>query len=869
VTLKQGKTPIRLTFFEKTGEQDLIVTWSGPGVDQEKLSIRRSESPQERALNTLAGIFEDRKQYVTAADTWRDNIDRFGPGRNQWKQKRLDQIVGNWGRMESTGMHPAGSKVELGFTFRNATEVSFTAHRIKHDQFLKDMKNYIKSDPKNLDWNKTSVDRLGRRLVYDNETRYVGKEVAAWDQKLKPEKGHGDKRVELKTPLSEAGIYLVKANLTDGNTTRILVWVTDTIIVDRPVHENHVYFLADAKTGKPIPNATLEFFGYRKNYVRNERRYRTRTINFAEKSDTNGLVYPERKLFEQGFSWLITSSGEDGGRFAALGFSRASFSALKEIGYHRAKAYIVTDRPVYRPDQTVEISSWVRHARYDLKNISRYAGQRFTVRLQDPQRKQILEKEFTADEYGRFDLKYELPDDAKLGAYNLTVVAKNFADPVTDRKRKLYQLGSLQFRVEEYKKPEFEVTVDAPAEPSKLGERIEATIMAKYYFGAPVNNAKVKYTVRRTEHDTSWIPPRPWDWFYGPGYWWFTPDYEWYPGWRRWGCFRPGWFRAGPPEIVQENTVEIGEDGTVKVEIDTAVTKALHGDTDHRYEITAEVVDESRRTIVGKGSVIAAREPFKVFTWLDGGHFVVGDDIKANFKGRTPDGKPVQGQGKATLFSITYGDENEPEEEEVRSWDVDTDVNGGAELPIKAHKAGQYRLSYALTDAKGNQREGATLITVRGRGFDGEGFRFNDIELTLDKAEYQPGDRVKLLVSTARKKSTVALFIRPAHGVYPKPIVMSLKGGGEVKEIEIAKKDMPNIFVEAFTVSDGRVFNTQRKIVVPPEKRVLTVDVEPSETRYKPGETGMVKITLSDIDGNPFKGNAVVTVYDKSVEYIS
>src|SRR5438132_10533976 len=86
------------------------------------------------------------------------------------------------------------------------------------------------------------------------------------------------------------------------------------------------------------------------------------------------------------------------------------------------------------------------------------------------------------------------------------------------------------------------------------------------------------------------------DWLYGRGYWWFASDYAWYPGWREWGCARPvpPWWGPGgyrPPEVVIENEVEIGPDGTVPVAIDTKPAKELHGDQDHQYAITAEVVD--------------------------------------------------------------------------------------------------------------------------------------------------------------------------------------------------------------------------------------------------------------------------------------
>ena len=95
-----------------------------------------------------------------------------------------------------------------------------------------------------------------------------------------------------------------------------------------------------------------------------------------------------------------------------------------------------------------------------------------------------------------------------------------------------------------------------------LGEKITATIKAKYYFGSPVTKAKVKYKVNRTSYNERWYPVGPWDWFYGPGYWWFAYDYAWYPGWQHWGCLRPmpfWWPHANqPPELVADQEVDIG-----------------------------------------------------------------------------------------------------------------------------------------------------------------------------------------------------------------------------------------------------------------------------------------------------------------------
>jgi uncharacterized protein YfaS (alpha-2-macroglobulin family) len=111
--------------------------------------------------------------------------------------------------------------------------------------------------------------------------------------------------------------------------------------------------------------------------------------------------------------------------------------------------------------------------------------------------------------------------------------------------------------------------------------------------------------------------------------------------------------------------------------------------------------------------------------------------------------------------------------------------------------------------------------------------------------------------------------VRPANGVYLRPEILRLKGKSSEHTIAIRKKDMPNFFVEAFTVSDGKVYTELREIVVPPEKRVLNVDVLPSAESYRPGESATVQVRVSDFDGNPFFGSTVMSVYDKAVEYIS
>ncbi|HSI34601.1 MAG TPA: MG2 domain-containing protein, partial [Tepidisphaeraceae bacterium] len=829
------------------------------------------------SLQQLGQEYEDRQQYPTAAPYWKDVValltarrDKFEPNSNPWKaantqvvsaQNRVDQILNNWGAFEPVMTQEAGQEGVFDFRFRNGKKVAFEAFEIDYRKLLDDVKAYLKSNPPQLSWENIAIDQIGMQLVEGKKGQYLGKQVAKWDLELTPRENHFDRRITVKSPLKKAGAFFVKAKMEGGNTAHIVMWISDTVLVKKPIDGGSYYFLADATTGQPVAKATVDFFGWEQRHIK-DRQYQVLTDQFAEKTDDDGQVVLKTKDANQRKQWLVTAT-DDTGRLATVGFSGIWQRQYLDHDHHynQVRIFGITDRPVYRPGNTVKLKTWVAKSQYDQLGKSPFAGTSLVLQIHNPRGDKVFEKGYTLDEYGGTDGELPLPKDTTLGAYNVAAFVNG------------EQLGNYAFRVEEYKKPEFEVKVDAPSEPVALGETVTATITAKYYFGAPVTDAKVKYKVTRTAHHVEWFPAGRWDWMYGTGYWWFSPDYVWYPGFREWGCFRPFPIWAprpfAQPEIVAEREVPVGPDGTIKVEIDTALAKATHGDLDHKYTLSAEVTDQSRRTIVGTGSVIAARKPFKVYAWVHRGYYRAGDVIEASFKAQTPDLKPVQGKGQLKLLKVTYDKDMKPTEQVVETWDLPTDAQGESRQQFKAIDAGQYRLSYTVTDTKNHAIEGGYLVVVRGDNFDGKNYRFNDVELVLDKKEYKDGDKISVMVNTNRENAVVALFVRPANGVYLPPKILRLKGKSAVEEIEVSKKDMPNIFVEALTIGGGNAFTETREIVVPPESRILKVDLVAKKTDYKPGEKVGFQVKLTEPNGEPFVGSTVVTVYDKSVEYIS
>lgn len=862
-----------------TGEKRITLPDEFNPIALLKTIIDREDDSLATALSQLYEIRMSRHQYPAAADLQQRQLELAKDAEDRkFHAEQKQQIVGHWLRLESVSAQVAGDPATIDIRYRNGDSVSFTARSVDVALLLSDVKDYLDSQPDRVAREKLEVENIGHRLVVSNETKYLGPTVASWTSELSPSDNHFDATMTVTTPLNKAGAYLLTATMKDGNTESIVVWLQDTAITRKSVDSGTLLFVSDAETGAGIAAADIEFFGYTLKRIANTRNYSVTTSRLADRTDENGLCLPDAGRVSS--QRVLTIARTADGRLAYDGFDslwRARRRHPQDMS--ATKVYTITDRPIYRPGHKVEFRMWVRQPKFQSAEAA-HAMEKFTLQLRNNKNELLLEQDVTTDRWGGIDGTYELPEAAGLGRYRLQLgrMVPSTAYRNVNGRRQAYQrtrfqqLGQGTFVVEEYRKPEYEVTIDAPTAPVQLGEKITATVKAQYFFGAPVTDATVRYKVNRTPKDTRWFPVARWDWLYSSGYWWFAPDYTWYPGWNRWGCFGPmpfwrGW-QTDPPETVLEGEAKIGPDGQYQLTIDTAAALAEHGNSDHNYAISVEVVDQSRRTITGSGNVLVAREPFSVFVWPDRGIYKADDTIDLSFQARTPDGRPVAASGTVRLLSLSYAD-GQPQETEQEIWDVTTDDAGQGRQQMVIREAGQYRISVTLTDEKGNKREGGYVVYVRGRGNDARGYRFNDLELITDKREYAPGEKVQLQINTNRAGSTVLLFVRPLDGVCPPPQVIKLDGKSITRDIDVGTADMPNFYLEAMTISDGRVHSQIREVLVPPEQRVTNVEVVPGQDSWQPGENATVKLKLTDLDGRPVSGNVVISVYDASLEAIA
>ncbi|MDD5598830.1 MAG: MG2 domain-containing protein, partial [Victivallaceae bacterium] len=695
-------------------------------------------------LVKLAEIYRNRRQYVKAVDMLREIIRITDSKRRQSYIDELKQITGNWVQLLDCETFPAGARPTVNLKFRNATKVSCKLTKVKIKTFLDDIKEKLKDDQARKEMFKLGFQpqQIGNWLLDNRGKRYLDGSAAQWDEHLKPPAGHFDGTVQFKLPVSEAGVYFLEATAEEGNTSRIIVWLSNTALLEREADGGKLYIVTDALTGKPLDFCRMRFFGYKAEYIRDKSRrdsrqgkYELTFDEFSARTDAEGMAFVEAAKFKQGMQYMLEAGAGD--YFGVLGFSgfycrRYSIQKMNRM----QKVYGITDRPIYKPGQMVNFNYWLRVVGYERDDfIDNFSGRTVKLTVRSPRRK-ILEKEFKTDNFGAFSSSFTLPGDADLGTYSISLDKLG---------------GNVSFRVEEYRKPEYEVKVMMPEKTLMLGEEIPVTVEAAYLFGAPVVNAEVKYKVYRSPKADFCRPLYKWDWLYGPDACNFSGGY-----------FYRSWQSREPVELVADNTAATDAEGKLTFIIDTSLAKALFGNEDSEYKVSAEVTDQSRYTETGEGTIIAACKPFRVYCDADKGFYRTGELVSLTVTALDANRREIAGSYTADLYRITYDAQKTPLESKVKSWSgkkTEEDVK----IQFRPDKTGHYLVRVKLTDARNNSGGGDVIVRVLGQGVAADGsMGALPLELVADKKTYAPGDIASIMIGAAEANQEVYLFVRPS-----------------------------------------------------------------------------------------------------------
>jgi uncharacterized protein YfaS (alpha-2-macroglobulin family)/tetratricopeptide (TPR) repeat protein len=864
----------------------------------EKLCPKSSLVPE--AIYTRALYYQSRQQFPQALAEY-ERLQQAFPKekRSGDAQPQMEMIRRPGVLLDATGVHLPGDKPVLSFSYRNTDTISFTARRF-------DLMGYINQglDSLNQD-NFWRINNLESQLFQDDAWKgFTGKTVAEWTEPVPRNDANRTDTGKTSAPLTEPGAYIVEARAhPKGDITRVLVFVTDIAILHKNIPNKGLIYIADARTGQPLANHSVRIVETWQTFDPPQNKNRFYIISTVHTTDKDGAIeYARTKEPPNGGSWQINAIVTDDNNRMAFSFFQnwndGDYGQQFESG---PRYYIITDRPVYRPGATVKFRAWVRQCDNG-KYLPAQAGQFVRIEIYDPKDSKMETLTPTTDESGSVSGEYKLDDKAPLGIYSIHINA----DANLPNAPYYHHVGGGLFRVEEYKKPEFSVTVTPAKTQARLGEKVTAKIEAKYYFGAPVALGQVSYKVFREDYHHVYWGPSEYDWLYGAGYGHDYYPYPWFPWWGRWGCFILGdlwpwpydygyaWPNGGYynqyggdqeemdrrsaesgtrhalRELVAQGEGQLKPDGTYDVEFDTAPALRDLGDRDHRYTIEAEVRDASRRTITGQGDVKVTRQQFYAFAETQNGWYMPQEDAFVDVRTLTADNVPLATQGKVTVYRIHYegSDQSVEKEEEVKSWDAETDADGRLSFKYPIPSEGQYRICYVTHDDWNQEVQANTVFWVSGPKFDGRVYRFNDLEIVADKRTYKPGDTAHLLINTAEDNDRILFSDDVSQDILRTYRFIDLPQRSTVIDVPITDAQMPNFFVEATLVRNGQVRQESRELFVPPSKNLLNLTVETDKATYKPGELGKVHVKLTDADGKPVSGHVTLTAFDESITYI-
>ncbi|MEE9311098.1 MAG: MG2 domain-containing protein, partial [Planctomycetota bacterium] len=545
---------------------------------------------------------------------------------------------------------------------------------------------------------------------------------------------------------------------------------------------------------------------------------------------------------------------EADGRYA---FVQEGFSWWQQRGRNGNTAsdtrmYSMTDRPVYRPGDSVHGKIILRQRNGgEWENVK---GRGFRLQMYNAKGEEKFNKKIQATSFGAIEYDIDLAKDASLGGWYFYLYSAQGS-----------WIGSGNFQVEEYKKPEFEVSVSPPSKPVKLGNAISATIDAKYYFGGPASGATVKYKVYRNFYYHSVYFPRRYDWLYNwkPRQWYGTPDQQ--------------FNRHGGSELVTEGEGKLNQEGKLVIEWNTQKALKDWGEYDHQYSITAEVTDSSRRTIVGNGSVKALRRAFFAFVDNKLGFYRPNDELDVEVRTVTADDKAVEAKGKMEVYKVTFSkrtDENgmpqiDEHKELIATHELNTNKEGRAQYNKPFTEAGTYELVYVTKDEWDTEIKGYTRVIVKATKWLPGSYRFDTISLIPQQKVYTPGEVAKVLLASDFETSWMLVSVMGCNEVLSQSFVNLKDTGGQFElELTVGREHLPNFHINVMTVRNGQLHTKTVELFVPPTDQFLDVEVTSDKEWYQPGEKATFTVTAKDSEGRPAVAEFAMSVYDRSITYI-
>ena len=603
----------------------------------------------------------------------------------------------------------------------------------------------------------------------------------------------------LRLPPLPIGVYMLEFESQPAtHTSRKMLFVSNVRTLAQPMPGRKVRIVAvDAISGQPLPKATLK--------ITSETGYYADKKVFTHTTDDKGeYIYtqPEKERYRSIFT---THAGD---KYCCPMSQNGSY------GYHegRKESYggsVYTDRQLYRPGQAVHAAVILYH-RYETTKHAADAGVNVVMELRDTNGKAVATKETTTDDYGTCAADFTLPKTGLAGDYSVTARCKR-ADGKANCDYSHY------FRVEEYKRPTFEVEMPSVKTAYADGDTVSVAGTARTYSGVKVQGAKVKYKVTRRR-----------------AYWWLS----YYSYWNQMAIGR-----ESDDEVLAQGETVTADDGTFSVDVPIVVPKTRYT-MFYNFVVSADVTDQGGETHAATVQLPMGNKPLALSADL-------------------PE-KVLREETTAMTFALRNASGNELTEQVSYRFDGGKWLTAttGEKVAMPALKSGRHKLDaachgetlqqeftvFALDDTKPAEQTDDWFYISHSQ------FPNDGTPVTLQVGASDPELHIVYAIYAGEK-----VIESGTHDMSNALINLKLN----------YKEDYGNGLLLTYAwVKNGKVHTHKATIARPMPDTRLRLQWATFRDRLTPGQKEEWTLTIVRPDGTPADAQLMATLYDKSLDQI-
>lgn len=602
------------------------------------------------------------------------------------------------------------------------------------------------------------------------------------------------------------GAYLME--VTSDNTgiapQRELFYVSNlAVMIQQLPDDRHRYVVVNATDGQPIAGAKIELYDQRYDFKTKKDK---RQVHARLTTDKNGEAY-----FKNVDGEVLISTNND--KFMPAKYIYLSRTRYYEKKDNETKYQVYTDRALYRPGQKVHVTaiSFV-----NMKGINAkvpVGRDELVFRLCNASWKEVEMKKAKVDEYGTASVDFELPQGGQTGMYHVAV---------DDRANRF-------FRVEEYKRPTFEITFPKVNEKYNWGDTVVVKASAKTYAGIPVQGAKVTYQVTRRNQ-----------------LWW-------------WGAGSTG-------QLVKTDSCVTREDGTFDVEIPLEASLSGKDEADmsdfmriarfFNFEVSAIVTDISGESHEGVMSLPLGTKPTILTVNLP--KRIETDSLKTvTFAYRNASGMPISSRLK---YRIDKGE-----------W-----KDAGANAPVSIKEYASSSASSSLVWKSGVHQ----LEAICGQDTLQQKFTLFSMK---DTHPVEPTTEWYYQTAKTFPRDGKPVYIQVGSSENGAHIVYSIIAGNKLLEkgaweLGDSIVTLPFTYKEEYAsgivlnysfVKQGKCYTRMMSIARPLPEKKLNIAWKTFRNRLTPGQKEEWTLKITTPDGKPAKAQLMSVLYDKSLDQIA